>query len=101
MHVLPYNLLVITYILYYKVAQGVSMDKRLKLLEKLEMLLMGHRYIGDEKKEGWKEPAAFYAFKCPKHGMVKNYVQGKGRLECPECLKENQLESEPKRRIVA
>ena len=65
------------------------LDKRIKLLERIRIQLQGHVYIGEEKKEGWKESVPFYMFKCPKHGYVKNYVKGfEERLECPECMKE-------------
>ena len=65
------------------------MDKRIKLIEKLKIQLQGHLYVGEEKKEGWKEPSPVYMFKCPKHGYVKNRVKGYNeRLECPDCLKE-------------
>ena len=57
------------------------------------MLLSGYTYIGDEKLEGWKEPAPFYIFKCPKHGYVKTYRMGYNELLiCPECLKESRDE---------
>ena len=69
------------------------MDNRIKLIEKLRIQLQGHLYIGDEKREGWEEPAPIYMFKCPKHGYVKNRVIGYNeRLECPECLKELQVQ---------
>ncbi|MFC1802857.1 hypothetical protein ACFL0D_02700 [Thermoproteota archaeon] len=71
------------------------MDSRLKLLEKLKIKLSGHLYVGDEIRDGWKEPAPFYIFKCPIHGYVKSYVRGYSeRLECPDCLKEAQLVNE-------
>jgi len=68
------------------------MDNRIKLIEKLRIQLQGHFYVGDEKREGWKEPAPIYMFKCSKHGYVQNRVKGYDeRLECPECLKELQV----------
>ena len=66
------------------------MDNRLRLIERIKMLLNGYTYIGDEKPEGWKEPVPFYIFKCPKHGYVKTYSMGHDELLiCPECLKES------------
>jgi len=65
------------------------MDERIKLLEKLKIQLQGHVYVGEEKKEGWKEPVSIYMFKCQKHGYVKSHVKGYNeRLECPTCLEE-------------
>ena len=40
-------------------------ERRLNLIEKLKIQLKGHIYIGNEKREGWKEAAPFYMFKCP------------------------------------
>jgi len=66
-----------------------ALDERIKLLERLKIQLQGHIYIGNEKREGWKDSAPFYMFKCPKHGYVKNYVKGfDNRLECPKCIEE-------------
>lgn len=65
------------------------MDERIKLLEKLKIQLQGHVYVGEEKREGWKEQVSIYMFKCPKHGYVKSNVKGYNeRLECPTCLEE-------------
>ena len=64
------------------------MDNSIKLLERLKIQLQGHVYVGEESRDGWKESAPLYMFKCPTHGYVKNYVSGHNRLECPECIKE-------------
>ena len=65
------------------------MSNHIKLLERLKIQLQGHIVVGQEQRDGWKESAEFYMFKCPVHGYVKNYVKGYGkRLECPECLLE-------------
>ena len=67
----------------------LTLDNRIKLLERLKIQLQGHVYVGNEKRSGWKESVPFYLFKCPKHGYVKNYAKGfEERLECPECIKE-------------
>ena len=74
---------------------GVIMDERIKLLEKLKIQLQGHVYVGEEKREGWKEPASMYIFKCPKHSYVKSNAKGfSKRLECPLCLEELQNTNE-------
>ena len=71
------------------------MDGRLKLIDRLKILLSGHLYVGDEIKEGWKEPLPFYVFICPKHGLVKNYAKGYDkRLECPLCAEEEKEREE-------
>ena len=65
------------------------MDDRLGLLEKLKLKLSGNVYVGKQMKEGWKESLPFYAFKCPKHGIVKSYTKGyENKLECPNCIEE-------------
>lgn len=64
------------------------MDSRLKLLDRLKIQLQGHLYLGEEILDGWEKPAPVYLFKCPIHGLVKSTVRGRGRLDCPECLKE-------------
>lgn len=67
------------------------MDSRLKLIERLKIDLKGHVFVRKEQREGWKEPAPFYMFKCSKHGYVENYPKGHDkRLECPKCIKEKQ-----------
>ena len=54
---------------------------------------MKPKYIGHFMKEGWKRELPFYVFKCPKHGYVIDYPHGYNqRLECPECVKEYEVE---------
>ena len=66
-----------------------SLDPRIKLLERLKLHLKGHVYVGDRVKEEWKEPIPHYAFKCPKHGIVVDYLHGyRQRLDCPICKEE-------------
>ena len=63
------------------------MHKKIGFLEKLKVSLQGHVYAGEEKREGWRQPAPIYIFKCSKHGYVKNNVKGfNKRLECPLCM---------------
>ena len=65
------------------------MDNRIRLLDRLKIQLQGYLYVGNEKKNGWKESAAVYMFKCPVHGYVKSIVRGfNERLECPFCVEE-------------
>ena len=48
--------------------------------------------IGEEIREGWREPVMIYRFKCLTHGYVENYLKGyNSRLECPECARELRL----------
>lgn len=69
------------------------MDSRLKLIDRLNLQLSGHIYIGEKKMAGWKEPLPFYTFKCPIHGYVTTYAMGhKKRLVCPLCIEELQKE---------
>ena len=66
------------------------MDPRIRLIERLKIQLKGHVYVGDKKEDGWKDELPYFAFKCPKHGIVYDYPHGyKQRLECPLCRKEN------------
>ena len=65
------------------------MDERIDLLKKIKLKLMGHVYVGEEKKEGWSNSLPLYLFECPKHGIVKDYAKGfHKRIECPKCLEE-------------
>jgi hypothetical protein len=65
------------------------LDNRIKLIERLRIQLQGHLYLGEEKRDGWKDTISLYMFKCPKHGYVKTYVKGfNKRLDCPECIEE-------------
>jgi hypothetical protein len=65
------------------------METRIKLLSRLKIQLKGHICLGFIKKDGWKEPAPVYVFKCPIHGYVQSVVRGYNeRLECPICLQE-------------
>jgi hypothetical protein len=55
----------------------------------LRILLTGTSYVGNYKNKGWKDSLPFYAFKCPKHGIITNHVKGYNkRLECPKCKTE-------------
>lgn len=55
-------------------------------LQRLELFLTGRAYIGHYKHPGWRHAIPFYAFKCPKHGLVEDYPHGYNeRLDCPKC----------------
>ena len=70
------------------------MDTRLKLLDKLKLQLNGFARIGEHKEEGWQNSLPYFVFKCPIHGLVKNYTYGySDRLECPLCQQEAQQET--------
>jgi len=60
----------------------------LTLKQRLELLILGRTYLGSWAKPGWKGPLPWYAFKCPKHDLVANYVQGGDELRCPLCFEE-------------
>ena len=69
------------------------MDSRLKLIDRLNLQLSGHIYIGEKKMDGWKESLPFYMFKCPIHGYVTTYAMGHNEhLVCPLCIKELMVE---------
>jgi len=59
-------------------------------IQRLELLLTGKAFVGYRKlSPKWKEALPFYAFRCPKHGLVEDYPHGyHERLKCPECVKE-------------
>jgi len=58
----------------------------LTLVQKIILKLSGRVFTEYRLKPGWKAPIAFYAFKCPVHGIVEDFPQGyNNRLECPKC----------------
>ena len=55
-------------------------------LQRLELLLTGKAYLGKRRQPGWKDPLPFFAFRCPRHGIVEDYPHGYySRLSCPIC----------------
>ena len=60
---------------------------KLTLLQRIKLRLLGYVYIGHYKlSETWRDSLPFYAFKCPKHGIVVDYPHGYyDRLDCPYC----------------
>ena len=61
----------------------------LSFYQRMILRTSGHVYVGHETRPGWSGSLPFYVFKCPKHGLVKDYPHGYGyRLDCPLCTKE-------------
>jgi hypothetical protein len=62
---------------------------RLSFFQRVKLRLGGCVYVGDRMREGWRGPIPFYAFRCPRHGVVEDYEHGFSRyLCCPKCLEE-------------
>ena len=67
-------------------------ESTLPLLRRLQLKLIGYAYIGHRRQPGWKGPLPFYAFSCGVHGLVEDYPHGYNkRLDCPLCLREDEL----------
>lgn len=61
-------------------------------MQRLKLRLLGQAYIDHRTLPGWKGPLPFYAFTCPRHGVVEDYPHGyEQRLECPMCRREEEL----------
>ena len=66
-------------------------DETIKLdaVQKLILWARGRVQVNYIMKPGWSAPLPLYVFRCPKHGLVRDYAHGfKGRLDCPHCSKE-------------
>lgn len=66
-------------------------DQRIRLTntQRLRLRLFGHAYVGHRTRPGWRDALPFYAFNCPKHGIVVDYPHGfDRRLACPICSEE-------------
>lgn len=62
------------------------------ILERLLNHYAGATLIGFIKNPGWKGELPYYRFKCERHGIVENHVQGfSDELRCPRCQEENTL----------
>jgi len=60
---------------------------KLSLYQKMILKISGHVYVGHETRPGWSGDLPFYVFKCPIHGLVKDYPHGfNDRLDCSTCL---------------
>lgn len=59
------------------------------------MVILGdHVAIGERRLPGWSAARMFYAFKCPKHGVVIDCIPGYENTPfCPKCVDE-------KRRLI-
>lgn len=67
----------------------------LSLYQKFILWLFGRVRLGDHTEKGWKGPLDEYAFVCPTHGLVKNWLKGYyKRLECPLCFQDEVKERE-------
>ncbi len=76
-----------TYTVVFKGAKHALGAPRLSLRQRLELRLTGKTYVGHDARPGWTGAMPFYAFECPKHGLVTNYPMGyEKRLECPKCI---------------
>ena len=61
----------------------------LSLAQKIRLRIFGHVSVGTRMKECWSKPHEYFAFNCPKHGLVVDYSHGyKERLDCPICIEE-------------
>ena len=59
------------------------------LLQRIEIMLKGHTYLGPMKKPGWRGYLPHYLLKCSKHGYVVDYPHGDwDELSCPICMEE-------------
>ena len=61
-------------------------------LQRLELFLTGRTYVGHQRRPGWVGSLPFYAFRCPKHGIVEDHLrgfEGDEYLNCPLCLKKS------------
>jgi hypothetical protein len=71
------------------------MDTKMRMLDRLKIMLQGYFYIEDRTMPGWIGALPFYAFKCPFHGIVESYPHGHAKmLVCPKCLKEKEKEEQ-------
>lgn len=69
-----------------------SSETILPPLRRLQLKLLGYAYIGHRRQPDWKGPLPFYVFKCGVHGLVEDYPHGYNkRLDCPLCLREDEL----------
>ena len=63
------------------------MTNKYSFMQKLRIRFFGSVPLELRMRPGWKEPIMFYAFNCPKHGIVEDYPHGHGqRLMCMKCL---------------
>jgi hypothetical protein len=73
----------------------MSLAHDLGLLARLKLRVFRYVHIRDEQREGWSEALPIYLFRCPVHGLVESPAHGyEGRLDCPQCLREEREENE-------
>ena len=65
-----------------------STHVKLTAIQKINLRLRGHAFVGYRTKPGWRGALPFYAFRCHVHGIVEDYPHGyKQLLACPFCKK--------------
>ena len=70
-------------------------ETKLSLRQKIILAINGRVYIEHRTRPGWRGSLPFYAFICPKHGLVEDYPHGfKQLLICPLCLEEIDFKDE-------
>ncbi len=58
----------------------------LSLTQKIRLKLFGITSTEKKALPGWRGEIQFYAFKCPKHGIVEDYPHGYRQvLRCRKC----------------
>jgi hypothetical protein len=57
---------------------------KLTLRQRIVLRLTGRVYLEHRTRPGWSGALPFYAFRCPRHGIVVDYPHGySDRLDCP------------------
>ncbi len=65
------------------------MTPELNLWQRLLVELGFYVQVGERRFPGWSGSLMFYAFKCPKHGLVVDYIHGYDDVPCcPKCVDE-------------
>jgi hypothetical protein len=61
----------------------------ISLWKKIRIRVFGSAYLNDMIINSDSDPLPIYLFKCPVHGIQKNYPSGwKKYLKCPVCMSE-------------
>ena len=65
------------------------LNLELTRVQKMRLSFLGITPTEKKRLPGWKKEIQFYAFNCPKHGLVENYQHGyMKQLSCPLCNSE-------------
>ena len=60
----------------------------LTLIQEIRLTILGITSTNKRTNPGWEGEIMYYAFKCPRHGVVEDYPHGfNHRLRCPICQK--------------